>query len=242
MATLQKPRPILACVQEACRQLALAQPAQVYGSLDETAALMGSVANLAGILLADAFNWQDLQKTLTITGDGVTTNFPLPADFGSIVDNTGWSLTIRRPVLVLNPQQWASVSAWLGASFYISPCCRLYQNEVQFISAPPVGSITFQYRMDTWALLGVSPFTRLQYMTQDTDVPQFDWLMMVLAIKVKFLEQKNMDTNAAQSDLSDRYAQLTQRDELAPTLSLSGGVMGGFRFLDGYNTSDTNFG
>lgn len=243
MASLQKLQPILFEVQEACKQLALPVPAGVYDVTDSTAQLMGSLANLAGILLNDQFNWQDLQKDFTVTGDNNTTIYDLPTDFSSFVDNTGWSQAIRRPVVVLNAQQWAAIASWLSQSFYVNPACRIYQNQLQFISAPPAGTITFQYRVANWVIDGNNPTLYKAIITQNSDVPRFDWLMMVLALKVKWLEQKNMNTNAAQSDLQDRYFQLTQKDELAPTLTLSGPVPGGFRYLDNfYNTPDTDIG
>lgn len=244
MATLQKFKSIKEEVQTACQQLSLPSPAAVYGSTDETAVLMGSLANLAGILLTDQFNWQDLQKPFEITGDGTTTEWDLPDDMSSIIDNTGWSYAIRRPVVILNAQQWAAISTWLSQSFYINPACRLYQNKLQFMTAPPAGGkITFQYRVGNWVIDGTQANTYKQFCTVDTDIPRFDWLMMVLAIKVKWLEQKGMNTLSAQSDLNDRYNQLTQRDEVAPTLTLSGPVPGGFRYLDNfYNTPDTGIG
>lgn len=244
MAALQKQQPILWEVQETCKQMALPIPTSVFSSADETAILMGSLANLAGILLTDTFNWQDLQKPFEITGDGILTEWPLPADFGSFVDNTGWSYAIRRPVVILNAQQWAAISTWLSQSFYINPACRIYQNKLQFMTAPANGGkITFQYRVCDWVIDGDNASVVKPLITKDNDVPRFDWLMMVLAIKVKWLEQKQMDTTAAQSDLNDRYKQLTQRDEIAPILTLSGPMPGGFRYLDNfYNSPDTGIG
>ena len=244
MPYLQQPKTILFEIQQACLQLALPKPAGVYDSLDETAQLMGAVANLAGILLTDNFSWQDLQQKFSITGNGVQTEFDLPDDFACFVDNTGWSMALRRPVLVLNPQQWAAISAWLSQSFYINPACRLYQNKLQFMSPPPdTAPITFQYKIRNWVIDGDDPALFKDMLTKNTDSPRFDWMMMVLAIKTKWLEQKGMNTAAAQSDLNDRYLQLTQKDEVAPILQLSGPTPGSFRYLDNlYNTPDTNIG
>jgi len=244
MSYLQQPKTITYEVQQACLQLALPKPAGVYDSLDETAQLMGAVANLAGMLLTDNFSWQDLQEKYEIIGDGVTKEFPLPDDFACFVDNTGWSMALRRPVLVLNAQQWAAISAWLSQSFYINPACRIYQNKLQFMSAPPdTAPITFQYKIRNWVIDGDDPAVLKDILTKNTDKPRFDWMMMVLAIKVKWLEQKGMNTLAAQSDLNDRYFQLTSKDEVAPILQLSGPVPGQFRYLDNfYNTPDTNIG
>jgi len=244
MSSLQKQQPILWEIQEACKQLALPPPASAFGSSDETAILMGSLANLAGIILGDTFNWQDLQKPFEIVGDGTTTEWDLPADFSSFVDNTGWSFAIRRPVVILNPQQWAAISTWLSQSFYINPACRIYQNKLQFMTAPAAsGKVTFQYRVCDWVINGSDITKYKPFVTDDADIPRFDWLMMVLAIKTKWLEQKGMDTAAAQADMIERYKQLTQRDEIAPTLTLSGPMPGGFRYLDNfYNSPDTGIG
>jgi hypothetical protein len=244
MASLQKLKPILFEVQEACKQLSLPVPSGVYDSQDETAVLMGSVANLAGILLSENYRWQDLQSEFSIIGDGTRKEWDLPADFSAFVDNTGWSHAIRRPVVVLNAQQWAAIASWLSQSFYVNPACRIYQNKLQFMSAPVnLGKITFQYRLSTWVIDGDEPTIQKDMLSKNSDTPRFDWLLMVLAIKTKWLEQKGMATAAAQSDLNERYNQLTQRDEIAPVLTLSGPVPGGFRYLDNfYNTPDTNVG
>lgn len=244
MPALQRQQPILFEVQEACKQMTLTAPTGVFDSQDETALLMGSLANLAGILLADNFNWQHLQETFTINPDGVNTSYPLPVDFGCMVDNTGWSYAIRRPVIVLNAQQWASISAWLSQSFFINPACRINKDQLEFLSPPPAGGkITFQYRVANWVIDGKDNTKTKQFLSDNADIPRFDWLMMVMAIKLKWQEQKQMDTTSTQSDLNDRYLQLTQKDEIAPILTLSGPMPGGFRFLDNfYNSPDTGIG
>ena len=223
--------------------LSLPVPTGVYDSLDQTAQLMGSLANLAGVLISDVYNWQHLQEEFVITGDGVKKEWPLPDDFSNFVDNTGWSEAIRRPVVVLNAQQWARISSWLSQSFYVNPACRIYKSNLQFMSPPATGDVKFQYRVRNWVIDGVTPTTRKDMLTHNADIPDFDWLMMVLGIKLKWLEQKGMNTDAAQADLNERYFQLTQKDLLAPILTLSGPVPGGFRYLDNfYNTPDTNVG
>jgi hypothetical protein len=229
MAALQKTQPILYIVQEVCKQQSLPVPVGVFDVSDETSQLMGSLANLAGILLTDNFNWQHLQDVFVITGDGVTTEFPLPVDFASFVDDTGKPADSTQRVYVLNAQQWAS---FIGRN---NNSCRIHRNNLQFLAPPGNGiTITFQYKMCDWVQDGADPTKFKPIITRNSDVPLFDWLMMLLAIKVKWREHKGFDTTSAQSDLNDRYLQLTQRDQLGPTLYLNGGVSG-FRYLDEYN-------
>jgi hypothetical protein len=229
MAALQKTQPILYIVQEVCKQQSLPVPLGVFDVSDETANLMGSLANLAGILLTDNFNWQHLQDVFTVTGDGTTTMFPLPSDFSVFVDDTGRASDSARNIFVLNAQQWASIVAQNNNS------CRVYRNCLQFLQAPGAGiTITFQYKLCNWVQDGANPLLYKSIITTNSDVPLFDWLMILMAIKVKWREAKGMDTASAQSDLNDRYLQLTQRDQLAPTLYLNGGLAG-FRLLDEHN-------
>lgn len=243
MAALQKVENVLYEVQEACKQLSLPVPAGVYDSQDQTAILMGSVVNLAGIMVAEAYQWEFLQEELVIVGDGVETQFDLPANFSAFVDNTGWSLAIRRPVVVLNAQQWAAISSWLSQSFYINPACRIYKDKLQFMSAPPVGEIHFQYRTIDWVIDSTVVGGYKQKCNQNSDIPRFDWLLMTLATKLKWLQVKNMNTLSAQQDFDDRLLQLTQRNQQAPVLTLAGPIPGGFRYLDNFfNTPDMNIG
>ena len=233
MASLQQYQTILYEVQEACKQLSLPIPGGVFDVSGETPLLMGSLANLAGTLLADNYRWQHLQKKWTIPGDSVTTQWPLPTDFASVVDNTGWDVPLGRKCFVLNPQQWAEIENNSTPSSFV-PVCRVYQDFMEFMT-PPTGNVRFQYKVRNWVIDGETQQTK-SFLTKNADVPKFDWLMMVIALKVKWLESKNMNTLAAQSDLNDRYNQLTQKDGTAPTLYLSGSRLADDRLINELNT------
>jgi hypothetical protein len=244
MASLQKLDTIFEEVKQACLQLSLPPPTGVYDSQDENAQLMGSVANLAGIMVSEAFEWQQLRKPFVASGDGSRKTWDLPADFSRFVDDTGWSSAIRRPVVVLDPKQWAAISSWMSQSFTINPACRIVADQLVFMSAPPAGDqITFEYIDANWVIDADAPTTMKAKANKNGDIPRFDWLLMVLAIKLKWLEQKGMNTVAVQADFNDRLLQLTQRNQMAQTLTLSGPVPGSFRYLDNYaNTPDTGLG
>src|SRR5262245_47870054 len=140
MASLQKLDTILYEVQQACIQMSLPAPVGVYDVTDENALLMGSVANLAGVMVDEALDWQHLRKTLTLVGDGVKVAFDLPADFSRFVDGTGWSIKQRRPVTVLNAQQWAGYAAWLSP-VSLGPVCRIIADQLKFMTAPALDEV-----------------------------------------------------------------------------------------------------
>lgn len=235
---------VLYIVQQACIQMSLPTPLGVYDSQDDTALLMGSAVNLAGIMCSDAFDWQMLKNELVLTGDGVRTTYDLPDDWSRAIGNTGWSTAIRRPVTILGDVAWSAIASWLSQSFFVNPACRIYQDQFQFMSPiPNLETVTFTYMRNNWVQTAASAAVRTSKATANGDIPLFDWLLMALAVKVKFRELKGFDTTAVQQDFLDRLQQLTNKDELGTDLPLSGVAMGGFRMLDNfYNTPDTNIG
>ena len=243
MASLQKLDTILYEVQQACLQLSLPPPTGVYDSNDENVQLMGSVVNIAGIMVTEVYDWQALRKDFTVTGDAVRTAWDLPADFSRFVDGTGWSDAMKRPVAVVNTQQWARAKAWLSP-ISITPVCRIVADQLRFLTAPALGEkILFEYVDANWVIDADNALVLKQKVTKNADRPRFDWLLMVLALKVKWLEHKGMNTMAAQADFNERLAQLTQHDQMGQVLTLSGPVPGGFRYLDNaLNVPESGFG
>lgn len=240
MASLQKLDTILYEVQQAFLQMSLPPPSGLFDSRDENALLMASVANLAGIMVNDAHEWQSQRKQWTLTGDGAVAAFDLPDDFDRFVDDTGWSRVTNQPVYALSPQRWARIKA--SPSLTVSPFCRIMGNQLVFSSPPAVGDIVFEYVDANWVNDGQALGATKSKATHASDVPRFDWLLMTLAIKLKWLEQKGMSTIAAQSDFNDRLAQLMQRDVMGQVLTLSGPAPGSFRYVDGMNAPDTGYG
>jgi hypothetical protein len=206
---------------------------------------MGSYANLIGPMLAEGYDWQQFNKTFTVNGDGVLKSFDLPVDYGEFVDDTGWSLTNRRPVIIINEMQWASIEAWLSQSYFVNPACKIDADKLNFITAPALGEvITFTYTSSRyWVQDGTNPSTFKEALTSNADVPQFDQLLFTIALRLKWQEIRGMPTAQAQTEFDTRLDQVIGRGAMAGTLSLNGGTGFGFRYLDNWvNSPDTNFG
>ena len=235
--------PILQLVQDACVRLNQVKPIGVYDSADENAIIMGSQANAIGPMLQDVFKWQQFRKAYSVTGDGVETAFALPDDFSRFSDMTGWSLANRRPVVIVNDVQWASVKAWVSQSFFINPACRIFDDKLQFITPPALNEvIEFEYISHDWVIDGASPTMTKQSLDQNSDIPMHDSVLFTFALMVKWLETRGMPTQTVQQDFNERFMQITSRNQMAGTLSLNGGTLTGFRYLGGANMPDTGFG
>ncbi len=202
-------------------------PSTVYGGLDESADLMGSLINNAGITLASLYPWQALRFDATFTGDGSKTDFDLPADFARFVDQTGWSNMMTQPVGIVTAQDWSAGKARVGAGFTVIPVARITGNKLQFFNKPADGEVfTFQYISKAWVIDGDDPQQVKTYCSNPGDTPKFDWLLMMLSVKKLWLEAKQMDSANATNDVNARLTQLLGQDNLAPVLSLNGSVYG----------------
>jgi hypothetical protein len=235
MASLQTLDTVLYEVQQASIQMSQPSPLGVYDTADENALLMGSAVNLAGMMITDAFDWQQLRKDWLVTGDGLRAAWDLPSDFGRFVDFAEQPIDRVQP---LTAQQWA---ANMQSS---SHACRIKADQLQFKQALGVGeTITFEYIDCNWVIDADDALILKSRATKNADRPRFDWLLMMLAIKVKWLEQKGMNTIAAQNDFNERFVQLTGHDTMGQVLTLSGPVRGAGRFIDNWaNTPETGFG
>lgn len=243
MATLYTYAPILQSVQDACVQLNLPKPIGVYDSQDEHAILMGSYANLIGPMLTDEAEWQQFDVVFDITGDAVRFAWDLPPGFSRFKNDTGWSHANRRPVIILNDQQWAAIQAWVSQSFFINPACRIGNDQLEFLMPPAANErITFDYVSSYWVIDGAVPTTKKERLTANSDVPMFDSLLFTIALKLKWLEIRGMPTQGVQREFDRRMAQILPRNIMAGALSLNGGTGSGFRYLDSFNMPDTNIG
>jgi len=235
---------ILQEVQDACVQLNLVKPTGVFDTNDENALIMGSYGNIIGTMLQDINQWQQFYKTFTIIGDATKLDFDLPPDFSRMTDDTGWSYSKRRPVIILNQQSWAAIKSWLSQSFFINPACLLQDDKVTFMVAPGLGEkITFSYTSKYWVIDGTDPAVFKERLDSNADIPMHDSILFTIALRIKWLESRGMNTTGAQQDFNERFKMLTMRNNMAQNLSLNGGTFTGFRYLDNFwNTPDTNIG
>jgi len=234
---------ILKIVQDALVSMNQTSPAGVYDSQDGNAVMMGSLANQVGPLLTDIYSWQQFNATFTVTGNGITTDFPLPSGLSRFIGNTGWSVTNRRPVQIVSDSEAAAVAAWIGNTPFLSPACRVVDDVMRFVSAPAnLESITFQYVSRNW-VLDADTVTEKEELTANLDKPRHDSLLFTFALKLKWAQVRGLASAQFQQDFNDRFSQITTRNQMANTLVIGGGVRAGAtRFLNGGNVPDTGFG
>lgn len=187
---------------------------------DQALALLNSL----GMDLVRSYDWQFLMFTHQVTGDGVLTSFPMPANFGRIVNQTQWSESMRRPMQgPLTPQQWGWTQFGI-VSVGVFYKYRILQNEFTVFPTPPNGEkFDFYYISKNWVYDPLT-LTYKDQVTAGTDQPVFDGRLMIAGLKERLWAQKGFDTSALSQEFQYCLNAEKSEGQGAQAISLSGPI------------------
>ena len=196
--------------------------------------------------LALAYPWEFLNESHQIvTADTDTGNYPLPADFMYMINQTGWersqNVAMGGP---LSAQDWTYLLGRDLVSYTIYASFRLRDGLFSIFPQPPPNGldINFEYQRRTWVQDGIDPLIFKADVLLGSDVPLYDRTLITRMLKMKWLEAKGFDTTKPQDDFNQAFDFLCGKDMGAEILS-AGGRRGGVPYLDSYrNTPDRGFG
>lgn len=231
-------------INAAAVEVGLTPVTDPYSSSNAAFVELRNMLNTAGREISRMFDWQTILKdgtiTITSTDDG---DYDIPTDYLSMVANTAWDTTNRRPVMgPVTAKDWAFLTARDIASinyWYF----RIQGNKFKFYPNNPVGAnaaIIYQYKSAYWVLKSDNTTYQKTVMT-GTDKPLFDSLLMSRYLKLKWLQAKQFDTTDAQNDFNEQFTLLTGADVPGYVLDASG--VSPHLYLDAYNNVlDTGYG
>lgn len=216
-----------------------------YASTDPIFVQMTYLLNTAGEELCFAHQWEQLAKEHQIlTTDTDTGSYPLPDDFGYMINQTGWERKENVPLGgPLSPQDWSYLKGRDLASTTLYASFRLSDGQFNLYPEPPPNGldINFEYQSINWVSDGqVTPSFKSQVNT-GSDTPLYDRTLITRYVKLKYLESAGFDTTKAQNDFNQIFSFLTGFDKAAGILNAGRG-RGGIPFLSVWNVSDTGFG
>jgi len=222
-------------------EVGLDQEADPWASTEKEFVKMQALLNVAGEELSQNYPWEFLVKEHIITTVAADQEYDLPSDFLYMVNQTGWERTQSNPLSgPLSPQDWQYlagrdlVSSSIYTSFRINEgVFKVYPDPI-----PANLEITFEYVSRNWVLDGSTGNTYKDSVTQGSDTPQFDRLLLSRFLKVKWLEQAGFDSSKAQSDLNQSFSLLQSRDKGSSILNTGRGGRS-FPYL---TAPDTGFG
>jgi hypothetical protein len=227
-------------INMAAVEIGLSETSDPYASTDAAFIQLRTLLKSAGHELMQSRAWQVLVRECTVTGDGTTDTFALPADFLRMKDQSGWNRTTRYPMQSVSAQQWQSLHAWAG-TFSITTLFRMQQGRLVFYEAPAsAADLRFEYVSRYWVASSGAAAADQYAPSAAGDTVMFEPLMVTRLLKAKYLQAKGFDSTGAFAEYAQAYESAAGL-EPAPVLSLSGGHSG-FRFIDGFNVPDTGFG
>ncbi len=192
-------------------QLGLSELASVYGSSYELPRRLLRLAERCGRQLAEAKDWQVLQRTQTFTAvAGELQSAAMPADFGRFVPEATWDRT--NDELIAGPIAAAERSSRAGVGYTGSRRKFWYVNsECRFSPAFAGGeSIAFEYVTSQW--IESSGGTGQTAFAADTDVIRLDHDLLVLAMAMEYLRQEGSPFTGAQKAYRDRMRVVSRNE------------------------------
>lgn len=218
----------------------LGQPTSAFGSTQVALSVSQCLAilNTLGQDATKVHDWQFLERTALFTGDGVNSEFDMPADFGRVVNQTEWSSNMRRPMLgPLTAQQWGWTQYGI-VSVGVYYRYRILDNKFTIYPVPALNdTFNFYYIDKNWVV--AADGTRKDRVTSVDDTPVFDWTLLVAALKVRFWGIKGFDTTLLAQEYNYRLQVEKGQNQGAAVLQLSGDP--GFHFIDITNIPDGNW-
>lgn len=234
-------------INRAAVEMGFTPQADPYAGTDEVFTQLTYLLNTAGEELALAYPWEFLNKSHQFTtADTDTGDYDLPADFGYMLNQTGWEHTNRVPLAgPLSAQSWTYLNGRKLASQTIYASFRIREGLFSIFPQPPPNGldINYEYQSKNWVIdnsSGSPVYTDAAVRPSDTVL--MDKVLISRFLKVKFMEAKGLESSKAQDDFVQYLATITNKEKGAAIISAGGGRRG-FPYLDGYrNLPDTNYG
>lgn len=214
-------------VNDAGKELGLwtADVTDPFASTDASVVQMLALLKRLGRKLVRDRQWTHLQTQYTFVTVSNQADYPLPSDFDSMINQSGWNRTNRLPFVgPLSPQEWQYLKARLvGVVFTVlfrpkDGVLTVYPD----VNTPGGYTIAFEYISNAWILKADTSTATAP--TAATDTVRFDAEAVTTGLKLSWLKAKGFDTTAAQDDFDAALAQDMDADSAAPVLRLNQGT------------------
>lgn len=232
------------CLNRAAAEVGIEPVADPFGSTDAKFVKMVYLLQTAGEELVEAFQWEFLQKSHQITTVAGQSAYPLPDDFTSFIQQTGWEHNENVPLGgPLSAQDWTYLKGRDLAQNTLYASYRIAQGQFNlYPDPPPVGlDVNFEYISNQWVIDHEEPTLTKDAFTSGQDIIMFHKTLITRYLKVKWLEAGGFDTTKAQDDFSQMFAFLTGKDKGGQIIN-AGSSVRAYPYLGIGNLPDTGYG
>ena len=185
------PRTALEVVQSGAPRLAIDRPDVLFPSADQIAVELQATLNECAARIVKAYDWQALKVLDTDSGDGATTDRPLPTDFLRMPkDGQIWSTRWQRPLQQLTPEERLRLE--VREYDLITGTWTIVGGSIVYTPALAVGEEAKYYYISKNVVRQADATVKERF-TADDDTFLLDDRVLELALIWQWREQKGMD-------------------------------------------------
>ena len=213
----------LQIVQTVCRRIGILAPNAAVSSSDPQVLQILAITEEEGQELEERYNWQGLQTETTFTTVAAElqgTLATIAPGYESIVNDTIWNRSLRRPVYGPKSQQdWQQSKAMQINGPFNS--FRIKNDSIYFYPVPVAGqTCAFEYISKNW--ISTSTGSTAEVWTNDADTPLIDDRIIILGAIWRWKQAKGLDYAEDFAKYERRVLNKMSKDSGKPVLSLTG--------------------
>lgn len=212
---------VLSACQEAAVEIGQPNPTAVYGAAAPFARELALQANRVAQEIAKAHDWRALTTLGTLTGDGSTTSFALPADYDRMLKKTQVHSHSWQNMGFSSPRdldQWLNMN---DSGVTGTPGnWVLLGGRFQFTPAMPTGETARFYYQSKYYALATDNTTTKPAFTIDTDMFRLSERVLALGIVYRWRVMKGYDASAASSQFAVALAEEIGADKGSRSLAI----------------------
>ena len=233
-------------INRVAAEVGISPVADPYNTTDDSITQMTYLLNVAGEELCQLYPWEFLVREHQIqTVDTDSGDYPLPADWLYMMNQTGWERSENVPLYgPLSGQDWQYLLGRDLVSHTIYASFRIQQGLFTIFPQPPPNGldIHFEYISRNWVIDSETGNSLVDRVDKGADTPLFDRTLLSRYLKLKWKESRSLDTTTAQADVNQMFQMLTAHDKGAQILT-AGRNARGYPYLDSWtNVPDTGYG
>lgn len=229
-------------VSDVAVEVGLGVVSDAWASTDANVVQLRTLLKSVGRGLVAQHAWLQQRKEHTFTTSTAST-YSLPADFLSMVEQSGWNRSSRLPLVPATPQEWQYLQA-TDVGVVLSLAFRPRDGLLEVWPQPPASgeTVAFEYLSRHWVDTDADDVADADAPSANADVVRLESNLVSRGLKLAFLRAKGFDSTAAQVEYEAAFGAAASASATAAPVLQIGGSRTSERHLNGGNAPATGFG
>lgn len=206
---------VLSVVQNFTTVVGMEVPSVVFSATTREMVEVQRAVNNAARQVLEEYDWQRLKKIATLTGDGSTEDFTLPADYDRMIkDATLWSnlFSFNNIIHILSSDEWLMLDT--QNQTLVGPFWTIYGDEIHLKPARSSGELVKYFYISNYVVksAGSSVGDKTEF-TSDEDSFVLDERLLRLNLIWNWKKAKGQDYTAELTDYQEALSYAVGKDK-----------------------------